>query len=183
MILSKVPFFSQTDNVNHPGGTCNITSVAMVMAYWKVVGDGSGKQLEDQLYEYAKANRLVIGSPYDMAKLFTWKGMNDHFRTSNVDWIQYVKKEIDAGRPCIIHTQFTPAGHIVVIAGYENNHLVCHDPYGEFSGVYGKWAGTNHSNPVGRFVHYSYDMMDHFSNIGGTVWLHSGIVRPGYTHV
>ena len=177
----NVPYFSQRDNKNHPGGTCNITSIAMVMAYWKIVGDGSGQQLEDQLYDYARSNRLVIGSPADMAKIFAWKKMEDRLNYSNKDWIQRVKKKIDEGKPVIVHAQFTPAGHIFPIVGYGNNKFLCHDPNGIFSGVYGQWTAVG--GDTGKYVPYSYEMLDAYCNIGGTVWLHEDITRPGFTHL
>lgn len=188
MPILPVPYLSQTDNANHPGGTCNITSIAMVMQYWQIVGDGSGKQLEDQLYKYASDHRLVIGSPHDMVKIFEWKGMTDRYDTENKDWIQAIKKQIDKGLAVIIHTQFTPAGHIIVVIGYENNNLVCHDPYGRFSGTYGVWDAinwgpvTNPAGHTGQKVYYPYEMMERFVNIAGTAWKHMDITRPGFDH-
>lgn len=40
----KVPYFSQLDNKYVPGGTCNVTSVAMCLAYRGIVGDGTGRR-------------------------------------------------------------------------------------------------------------------------------------------
>ena len=179
MPILDVPYFSQRDNANHPGGTCNVTSIAMIMAAYGIVGDGSGKQLEDQLYEYAQSKRLVIGSPYDMKKIYEWKpGFKDDFTLDNSMWIQKVKENILAGIPMTIHAQFTPAGHVIDVVGFENNNLVCHDPNGKFSGTYGVWAELGGAS--GKFVRYSYEMMDKFCNIAGTVWRHN-VTRRGHT--
>lgn len=177
----NVPYYTQQDNAHDWWRTCNITSIAMVMAYYKIVGDGSGLQLEDQLYEYAQSKRLVIGSPYDMKKIYEWKlGIKDDFTLGNKDWIQAAKKNIDAGIPMTLHTQFTPAGHVINIIGYQNNHFICHDPWGKFSGVFREWVDTAPGS--GKEVKYSYDMLDMFCNIEGTVWRHN-VTRPGYGHL
>lgn len=177
MPILDVPYFSQRDNLRDWWRTCNITSAAMILSAYGIVGDGSHLQLEDQLYDYAAKERLVIGSPQDLKRIFEWKpGVHDDFTLDNSMWIQRVKENIDAGIPMMIHTQFTVAGHIIDIVGYENNHLVCHDPWGKFSGSQGIFQYS--SIESGKFVRYPYGMMDEYCNIAGTVWRHN-VTRKG----
>ena len=34
--VANTPYLSQRDNLNEPNGTCNVTSLAMVLSYWGV---------------------------------------------------------------------------------------------------------------------------------------------------
>ena len=47
--LLDVPYFSQLDNQCNPMGSCNVTCVAMALAYLGMTYS-SGSQLEDSLY-------------------------------------------------------------------------------------------------------------------------------------
>ena len=81
MLDLNVPYLSQLDNLYEPNGTCNTTSVAMVMQYFGIQGDGSGLQLEDQLTKKCWTEGWDRHSPTDLVKLFKWKGIKDKFRS------------------------------------------------------------------------------------------------------
>lgn len=167
--LLSVPYFSQLDNLNNPYGSCNVTSVAMCMAYFGIKGDGSG-QLEDQLYEYLLDHRMSRHNPHDLAQLFPTKGLSDRFQ-SKATWAE-VREHIDAGNPAIAHGYFTRFGHIVAIVGYDDTAYsgrgawIVNDPYGE-------WFASGYRTDVsGERVAYSYQMMDQLCSPDGDLWIH-----------
>ena len=128
----KVPFFTQLDNVNNPHGSCNVTSVAMCMAYFGHPGiNGSGVQLEDELYQFMLDRGLSRHSPTDLAHLLQLYGYQDDFQ-ADAKW-EEVKSWLEQGKPCIVHGWFTASGHIVTIIGYCDQGWIIHDPYGKWS--------------------------------------------------
>ena len=49
--ISDFPYHTQLNNLNNPTGSCNVTSIAMCLAYFGVTAPTG--QLEDELYNYA----------------------------------------------------------------------------------------------------------------------------------
>ena len=167
----EVPYLTQLDNLYEPLGTCNTTSVAMVMKYYGVKGDGSELQLEDQLTKRCWAKGLDRHSPTDLVKLFEWKKLNDRF-TASASWDE-VRQWLTDGNPCIVHGYFTRSGHIVVIRGFDDaayngrGAFIINDPNGEWN----DW-GYEHGQNKGKAVLYSYSMMQRLCSPDGQLWIH-----------
>lgn len=133
MPILNVPYKSQRDNEFNPSGSCNVTSVAMCLAYFGIKGDGSYPQLEDQLYAYCNNNGLSRHDPLDLAYMVNtlYKGIvKDTFTAKGT--IQDIKDAIDAKCPCILHGYFTRSGHIIVAKGYTDGYIVVNDSWGEY---------------------------------------------------
>lgn len=169
-ILEAVPHFSQLDNKFNPGGTCNLTSVAMVLWFYGIRGDGSQKQLEDQLFIKCAALGLDYHAPYDMQRLMQSYGIKSNF-TPTAKW-KDARAHIDAGKPLICHGYFTRSGHIVTIVGYDDNAYgktgawVVNDPFGEWF----SWGYNTVAN--GKWLRYSYRTMRQLCGDDGDLWLH-----------
>jgi len=73
MKFLNVPHYSQLDNEFHPTGTCNLTKAAMCLAYHGIKPK-QRVQLEDELYEYAKDNKLSRHVPEDIASIIKAHG-------------------------------------------------------------------------------------------------------------
>ena len=133
IIHLKVPYHSQLNNRNNPNGSCNVTSVAMVLNYFnRNINKGSYEQLEDYLYDWMLNNNLSRHSPIDLKYCLEYFGCKDYYLTNaNVNnIIEHLKQ----GFPCIIHTYATSSGHIFVINGYDfkTEEFICNDPYGRY---------------------------------------------------
>lgn len=171
MLDLNVPYLSQLDNLYEPNGTCNTTSVAMVMQYFGIQGDGSGLQLEDQLTKKCWTEGWDRHSPTDLVKLFKWKGIKDKFR-SDASWPS-IRKWLEAKKPCIVHGYFTRSGHIVVIRGYDDaaydgrGAFIVNDPNGEWNA----W-GYDHGDGKGNGAFYSYALMNRLCSPDGELWCH-----------
>lgn len=157
MIKLPVPYFSQFDNAMNPGGSCNVTSCAMVLAYAGYVGTGQG-QFEDQLYRKMLDKGWSRHSPYDLKKLLeSYPGIRDDFR-ENATWDQ-VKAHLRTKNPCILHADITPSGHVLPIIGDDpgayggKGGFIFNDPAGE-------WTRAGYTGKTGKGVCYSYRLVD-----------------------
>jgi len=166
-----VPFLTQLDNTNNPHGSCNVTSVAMCMAFFGHPQTSGGRQLEDELYEYMINNGLSRHSPDDLRKVLIQYGYKDDFQP-DAKWSE-VKAWLDRGKPCITHGWFTQSGHIIVIVGYNSRGWIVHDPYGEWhkDGYDTQTSGAN--------LVYSYAMMKDVCGPDGDLWIHYVDGKPG----
>ncbi|USR89666.1 C39 family peptidase [Phormidium yuhuli AB48] len=161
----QIPYLSQLDNVNNPHGSCNVTCVAMCLAYlghphlnqW-------GDQLEDELYQYCLDNGLSRHSPVDLAKVVRAYGYQDDFQP-DAKWGE-VKDWLAAGNPIIVHGWFTASGHIIVIRGYNDRGWIVNDPYGEWY----EWGYD--TQRTGEGLTYSYGMMSRVCGTDGDLWIH-----------
>jgi Peptidase_C39 like family len=165
-ILNSVPFKSQLDNVFNPTGSCNVTSIAMCLAYLGVKdkpGDGLA-QLEDELYQYMERKGLSRHSPEDLARVVRDYGKKDDFTIWGT--FERCRNHIAAGNPCVIHGYFTSFGHIIVLVGYDENGFIVHDPYGE-------WFSSGYRTDLsGKFLRYSYGLIQRTCIPDGQFWVH-----------
>lgn len=162
----NVPYLSQLDNENNPYGSCNVTCVAMCMAYFghPLMNPKTGEQLEDELYRYCIDNGLSRHSPQDLDKLMTIYGYEDDFQEA-AKWGD-VKKWLESGKPCIVHGWFTRSGHIIQIRGYNEKGWIVNDPYGQ-------WYSSGYDTSVsGAGLTYSYEMMKDVCGTDGDLWIH-----------
>jgi hypothetical protein len=163
----KVPYLSQRDNEIAPGGTCNVTSIAMCMAFFgEPVLRETGEQLEDYLTRYCLDNGLSRHSPGDLEVLAQRHGYRPRF-SAHSTWKQ-VKAHLDSGKPCVVHGWFTASGHIITITGYDENGWVVNDPWGEW------WSSGYDTSASGKGLTYSYGMMSELCGPDGDgqLWIH-----------
>lgn len=155
-VLLSIAYKSQTDNALNPGGSCNVTSCAMVLSYFGVEQQGDG-QFEDELYARMQSEGWSRHDPLHLKRLMQAYGLRDDFRFSAS--IAELKASIDNGKPVIVHGYFTSFGHIVVLVGYDRNGFIVHDPYGEWSP--GGYIRNDSANPArGNLIHYSYGLIE-----------------------
>ncbi len=171
--VASTPYLSQRDNENVPGGTCNVTSLAMVLSFWGIKAkddptDAAIEQLEDELFlrlekedaqAYFKKNfptlvnqgfhaRNIHGMLIWLAKQY---GFTDKY-SEGTSW----KDMADFGRafgPMIISGAFTGSGHITCLTGMTiGGDLIVHDPYGDWN--------TKYKSKEGAFRIYNREDME-----------------------
>ena len=159
----NVPFKSQLDNRLNPTGTCNVTSIAMCLAYFGVQPQGA-EQLEDELFQYMGRKGLNRHSPEDLARVVRDYGKKDDFTVWGT--FERCRDHLAAGNPCVIHGYFTSFGHIIVLVGYDDKGFIVHDPYGE-------WFSSGYRTDLsGEFLHYSYGLIQRTCIPDGQFWVH-----------
>lgn len=162
----NVPHKSQLDNALNPTGACNVTSFAMVMAYFQIQGNSGVGQLEDELYRYMENNGLSRWDDGDLAIMARNYGLVDDLTRRGS--LSDIRKAIAEGRPCIIHGYFTSFGHIVVVRGYDQYGFFVNDPYGE-------WTSSGYRNDLsGANLHYSNALIQTKCSPEGEdyIWIH-----------
>ncbi|MBL1176828.1 C39 family peptidase [Pantanalinema sp. GBBB05] len=146
ILLKDFPLLTQLDNSMHPGGSCNMTCVAMCLAYMGRLRHGGYSrfaQFEDELLQRTEDNGWDRHDPQAMKRVAELYGVRDEllivFGKDAIDAaIAKTIAHLKAGFPAITHTYLTQSGHIVCLSGVRldaNNeptqwHIT--DPYGEF---------------------------------------------------
>lgn len=143
----NIPYLSQRDNVNRPMGTCNLTCVAMCLAYFGVVRKTQIGQLEDELFNLVERKGWDRHLHSDLARVFQEYGVKDIFNTETT--YDQIKQHLIKGNPVIISGRFTKSGHIILVRGFDRHGFFVNDPYGE-------WFASGYKNQPGRNLHYSY---------------------------
>ncbi len=168
-IKLDVAYKSQMDNENNPTGSCNVTSIAMCLEYLKIPRRRNSGQFEDELYEYALDLGLSRHDPNDLAKIARDYGAKDNFVTNAT--IEQVKNWLAKGNPAVTHGYFTTFGHIIALVGYDSKGFIVHDPYGEWFRE-GYDRNDNANNEKGKFLNYSYNLIQETCLPDGSFWVH-----------
>ncbi|WP_008310493.1 C39 family peptidase [Leptolyngbya sp. PCC 6406] len=161
----SVPWYSQRDNKYHPSSTCNVTCVAMILAYFGV-RPKSDVQLEDQLYLEVTEGGRNHGDRLlheQLSQLMKDYGLSTKFSTQT-SW-QEIKTHLANGNPVIMSGYFTSSGHIIVLRGYDETGFWVNDPWGE-------WFTNGYQNKSGENLHYSYALCRRCSRSNDVTWAH-----------
>lgn len=161
-----VPYFYQYANVNEPGNTCGLTSAAMLLNYYGkgVTPDGL----------YTRFGKRQGQSPDGLAYIYRQYGL---YAASTYTGTQaMIKRNIDAGRPVVVHGYFTD-GHILVVIGYDSTGWIVNDPAGLWAGCY-LCGYPNRTSTNGRGAHYSYSSMSQVISYDGDVWMSTASTSP-----
>ena len=170
-----VPYLYQGDNKYEPWKTCNVTSVAMVLRYYKIPQRTKQKQFEDELNRHLIARGLSRYWHSNLVSLMKDYGVESRFSTTT-PW-ETVKRHLANGKPVIVAGNYTHKGHIIVLRGYDRSGFLANDPAGRWLGIRGRYRYGSY----GENVHYPYQNMYNVSNGGSKeTWAHlTGGNAPG----
>ena len=159
----NVPYFSQRDNPRFDWSTCNVTAIAMAFYYYGVRSKWGG-QLEDELLQWC-FDYAGQGSQTDhsvLSALIQAYGFKTSFSTTR-KWAD-VRSELLNRRPIVLAGDFTAAGHIITLIGYNSEGYIVQDPWGD--------ALTGYSDTEGRKLMYPYGYINQVAGPDGNVWAH-----------
>ena len=134
----NVPFYPNTDNYRDANRTCNSSSCAMCLEYFKP-GTLVGPKGDDAYVRKV----FSVGDTTDHAvqtKVLESYGIKSHF-SYNLSFAD-LDRELAAGRPVVIGilhrgTLSRPTGgHMVVVIGKKGEDYVVNDPYGSLNDGY-----------------------------------------------
>lgn len=165
-----VPYLDQLDNSDDPYGTCNVTSLAMVLSYFQEPQHNPSIRFPDELDRYCLDHNLDRHQPDAIAKVASAYGCTDNF-TQTASFEQ-VKEWLVQGNPAIVHGYFTASGHIVCIIGYNDTGFVVNDPYGEL--MFSPNPGDSYYDTytTGAGLNYSYNLMYQTCCDNNQFWVH-----------
>lgn len=164
--ISRMVHFSQWDNKLYPGGSCNLTCVAMALATYGLKGPNMGyARLADNLLAYADKHGLDRHKLEDMDKIAETFGLKDH-SSYCTSW-SALKDHIKQGKLAIVHGNFTPSGHIIAVHGVdeEGGKWLCNDPAGIWNNGYRDYSS-------GEDVWYDSAWLKKMIAPDGVVWAH-----------
>jgi hypothetical protein len=154
----NVPYFSQRKNKVERYTSGGATSLAMVLAYYKVKPKGSDSlpdeiSLEQEKYGfYADWNARV--------KVMENRGFKASFR-STAKWSD-IRAELDGGRPVIASALFNPSGQIICLTGYTELGFIANDPYGN--------PLKKYNDENGEKLLLTYDYLNKIGMEDGQTW-------------
>ena len=163
--ILNVPYYPQTDNYRDPNRTCNSSSCAMCLEYFKP-GTLSGAKGDDAYIQKV----FAIGDSTDhtvQTKVLEGYGVKSHF-SYNLGFSD-LDRELAVGRPVVIGiyhrgTLSNPSGgHMVVVIGKKGEDYVVNDPYGSLNDGYtgpvtnGKGAVYKKSDLMYRWLEKAKD--------------------------
>ena len=134
----NVPYYPQTDNYRDAQRTCNSSSCAMCLEYFKP-GTLQGAKGDDSYIQKV----FAIGDTIDhsvQTKVLDSYGVKSHF-AYNLSFSD-LDRELAAGKPVVIgilHRGSLSAptgGHMVVVIGKKGEDYVVNDPYGSLNDGY-----------------------------------------------
>lgn len=168
----SVPYYPQTDNYRDANRTCNSSSCAMCLEYFKP-GTLQGAKGDDAYVRKV----FSVGDTTDHS--VQTKVLNDYGVKSNFSYnlsFSDLDKELAAGRPVVIgilhrgSLSSPTGGHMCVVIGKNGEDYVVNDPYGSLNDGY--------TGPVtnGKGVVYKRSDLTHR-------WLENGKDRTGWGRI
>jgi hypothetical protein len=172
--ILNVPYFPQTDNYRDANRTCNSSSCAMCLEYFKP-GTLKGSKGDDAYIQKV----FAIGDTTDhdvQTRVLKNYGITSEFRY-NLGFAD-LDRELSAGRPVaigILHRGSLSAptgGHICVVIGKspDGKSYICNDPYGDLM--------TGYTTPVtnGKGAKYPVEVLKYR-------WLEKGKDKTGWGRI
>lgn len=166
--VEGVPYLNQNCNYYNPTGTCQITSMAMVLNAYGANVD------PDDIYErHAYTDAMNVSGWQNMfnyeAQLAGLSVRSTGYTTAS---IAFLRESLAQNKPITVHGYFTGSGHVMVLVGYTGTHYIANDPYGDWNEViYGSYSGNYCGSTAGKYVYYSASAMENAIYDGG-IWLH-----------
>lgn len=163
--LRGVPYFSQRQNALDPSGSCQNTTMAIVLRHY-----GAGEVTADRITRrWGTGTAQTVGG---WAAVFNTlaeeSGLPVRDRGASDGRPSDLQRLVAAGTPVVVHGAFTNAGHLVVLLGFDGRYYYAHDPYGDWTTGYSEWWGRHVRYPkedferaVGDWIRYHrFELVD-----------------------
>jgi len=167
--LENVPYFYQYSNSINPGGSCQNTSMAMVLKYF------GAKVTPDEISNYYGTSKAQTVSGWkevfdSEAKYF---GLPQRSTSTDKGTLTNLRTLLTNKKPVVVHGYFTSYGHVVLLLGYDGTYYYAHDPAGKWNQVYqgGGYSGVNSTE--GKYIKYGKTALEQAVAPDGNVWMHS----------
>jgi hypothetical protein len=170
----QVPYVNQYDDATvNPNGSCGNTSTSMLLRYY-----GIRKTPDEVRARYGGGGDCGYAfepwqCPEGLSRIQASEGLRSRYTRSASR--ATIKGQIDAGRPVIVHGNWTSVGHIMVFVGYNDatRQWIVNDPAGRWCGeVYGGYSFCGGDYESGALLRYSYAAMsDELLGADGDIWI------------
>ena len=166
--VQGVPYFYQYSNSYNPPGSCQNTSLAMMLKYYglNITPDNLSNTYGTSLGQTVSGLQQIFNAKAAAA------GLPFRDRGTTTGTVTRMRQLLAAGTPVIVHGYFTNYGHIMVVLGYDGTYYYCNDPAGRWSQQY-KYGGYSEINATeGIAVRYGKAAFEAAVSPDGYVWLH-----------
>lgn len=158
--LRGVPYFNQYENDLEPAGSCQNTSMAMVLAHY-----GAPVTPDDITRRWGTERAKTVSGWQDVFnELAEEHGAPVRDTGISDGRISQARRQLASGYPVVVHGKFTSGGHLIVLLGFDGDHYYVHDPAGD-------WLM---GHPSGRHSSYAREPLERtIANASGWVRFHS----------
>lgn len=166
-LIENVPYFYQLANSYNPYGSCQNTSLAMVLNFY------GGNVTPDILSNYYGTDRAqtVAGLQEVFNAEAQYMGLNVRDKGTTTGSMTQLNNLLAAGKPVIAHGYPTDYGHILVFVGFDGEYYYANDPYGKWDQIAYSSGYVNNST-AGQYVKYHKDAVKAAFAPDGYIWLH-----------
>ncbi len=180
-LVSNVPYFYQYNNVNNPGGTCQITCLAMCLKYY-----GYTSVTPDYIFNNYDYN--IGKTAPGWAGMFNQMAINQGLNVRCNGWVEgdgkdiyYMRALLAQGKPVTVSGYLTGYGHVITLVGFNGTHYIANDPAGQWSGQY-QYGGYCQCDPTeGKYIYYDKNDLENAIIFSGDVEIREIYYINGYT--
>ncbi|MYF92136.1 MAG: T9SS type A sorting domain-containing protein [Gemmatimonadetes bacterium] len=174
--IPNVPYFHQHSNRINPSGSCQNTSVAIVLKYY-----GADDITPDMIS--AKWGTHVAQTTGGLEKVFNeeaaLRGLSVRDQATETGLLRELHALLDAGRPVIVHGGFSTVGHLMVLVGYDERFYYAMDPASQWTErLNGGFTNTDDPH-IGRYTRYGRDAVENAIISRGFIRMHQIYFAPG----
>jgi len=167
--VPNVPYFYQYSNSINPGGSCQNTSISMLLKYYgatTITPDNvSNTWGTSQAQTVTGFNTVCNGEAQSYGLSATCVSTSSGSFTA-------LNSLLAQGIPVVVHGYFTSYGHVMVVLSYTGTEYICNDPAGEWSQQY-QYGGYSTTNATeGHQVHYGASAFQNAIGPDNTIWYH-----------
>ncbi len=166
---TSVPYFYQYANSVNPGGSCQNTSMAMVLKHY-----GAGSVTPDSISGYwgTSQAQTVSGFQSVFNSEAAYYGLAVRDAGTQSATVADLRNTLATGTPVVVHGYFTSYGHVIVLVGFDGNRYTANDPAGAWNEVYqgGGYGGWNPT--AGQYITYNAASLEAAVAPDGYVWMH-----------
>lgn len=166
-IIANVPYFWQLANVINPYGSCQNTSIAMVLNYYgaSTTPDAISSYWGTRYAQTLDGLRTVFNT--DAA----YHGLSVRMKSTPFGNLARINQNLADGKPVIVHGYTTGYGHVIVLVGFDGTHYYAHDPYGRWDQIPYS-SGYYQTSTSGQYVKYSQASFEAAFAPDGFIWMH-----------
>ncbi len=180
-LVPNVPYFYQYNNVNNPGGTCQITTMAMCLKYY-----GYNSVTPDWIYNNFNYNTAKTATGW--ASIFNQVAIAQNLNVRCTGWLEgdgkgvtYLRNLLAQGKPVTVSGYLTAYGHVITLVGFNGTQYIANDPAGQWSGQY-QYGGYCQCDPTeGKYVYYDKNDLENAIIFNNDIEIREIYYINGYT--
>ncbi len=176
--VTGVPYFYQYSNTVNPSGSCQNTTIAMMLKYYAIkegkTAIANAITVDDISSYWGTSKAQTVEGYVDLFnREAAFRGINVRDRGTRTATFTKVRDLLAQGKPVVVHGYMTSYGHVVSLLGYDAGGYYCNDPAGKWNQVtyaVGGYSGANATEGIG--VKYGKTAFEAAVSPDGLVWLH-----------